>query len=568
MPKNNRSVSTRRRAAEEKTTTFKELKKEVESRRKKATNIETVVEKMDGQIEQNEEDNMAADEKGNSQPKFVREFDRKILNEEMTGEKDKKDWNEENETEHQRQQQHQRQQTNDGKDLIDKQNCDNLTDCDKEKQDVNTYLHTDKGPFIVHITEKVKSDREVVQEIHDVVIGLKLKRLKVKGIREVKKVSRRELKVIFDDKKAANDFLKGKIPEEIGVVAAIPRYNVNKVGIIFDIPVKYSEEYLKQNLEAEVPIVEVYRCQKKKIVDGKKTKEWMAANTVKVTFRGQAVPDEVVFGYSKRKVKPDVPLPTQCFNCIRFGHVNRFCKQEKPTCNNCGTQHEFSRDKPCERQMKCFHCHSDQHDGTSKNCPEYLRNVLIKETMFYGNVTFSEANEKFPMTRSQYRIAENTKEFPSLPNRGRGPAQEKERIEESFPRKTVQEIRKQYEDYVQLNGGKPVKPSPLEEKAETYSQVTKKQTTEEPQVSERIPRGDGRRQTGITLDQRGRDALDLITDLSYKLEVNSYDPSQRPQTAINNDLILIEVGRMITEFLNGAERRMVNHSQSDVDQDP
>lgn len=123
--------------------------------------------------------------------------------------------------------------------------------------------------------------------------------MKIVGILEIKKVSRKELKIIFSNKEAANAFLKGKAPTELGLNAYIPKYNVAKVGIIFDIPAKFSEKYLMDNLESELPITEISRCQKRKVINGSKTQDWIPANTVKVTFRGQGLPDEVTFGFSK-----------------------------------------------------------------------------------------------------------------------------------------------------------------------------------------------------------------------------------------------------------------------------
>lgn len=177
---------------------------------------------------------------------------------------------------------------------------------EKTDEVIDMYVDSDKGPYIVHLSEKMKTDKEIAQDIHDVIIGLKLKKLKVKGISEIKKVSRRELKVIFTNKELANEFLSGRSPKDLGVNAYIPKYNVTKVGIIFDIPTKFSEADLMDNLESELPIMEVYRCQKRKVENGNKTRDWIPANTIKVTFRGQSVPDEVIFGFSKRKVKPDV----------------------------------------------------------------------------------------------------------------------------------------------------------------------------------------------------------------------------------------------------------------------
>lgn len=200
------------------------------------------------------------------------------------------------------------------------------------------YIDSDKGPFVVHLSGVAIGDNEP-KDLHDVIIGHKLKQYNVKSIVEIKKVTRRELKVIFKEKAAANRFLKGDVPSRIGLKAYIPNYNILKTGIIFDIPAGYGEKFLLEEMSSSCPIVDVYRCQKRKFVNGERLNEWVPANTVKVTFRGQDVPDEVTFGYSVRKVKPDVPRVIQCNKCLRYGHPVKYCKQAEMNCVNCGTRH-------------------------------------------------------------------------------------------------------------------------------------------------------------------------------------------------------------------------------------
>lgn len=225
-------------------------------------------------------------------------------------------------------------------------------------------------------------------ELHDVSVGLQLKKHKVAGIEKLVQVTRREIKILFKDKA-----------------------NLEKVGIIFDVPTNYDEKALLDCLEAPLPIINIYRCQKRKIVNGNKTNDWIPANTIKVTFRGQQVPDEVNLGYSSRKVKPDVPRVLQCFKCMRFGHASKFCKQEKQTCKRCGYQHDVIQGTKCEKELRCFHCHSNEHDAGDKSCPEFIRNSLVKETMVFRNLTFSEANKEYPRTESSFRLAEKARSF-------------------------------------------------------------------------------------------------------------------------------------------------------------
>lgn len=432
------------------------------------------------------------------------------------------------------------------------------------------YLESDSGPYIVHLGEKARSDKTIEREIQDTIIGLKMKKLKVKGVMEVMKVNRRELKVIFKDKSSANDFLAGSMPQKLGVVAYIPKYNVSKVGLIFDIPTSFSEKQLMEEITSSVPIVEIYRCRKRRFLNGKRTDEWMDANTVKITFRCQSVPDEITFGYSKRKVKPDVPGVTQCFKCLRFGHVNKYCRQEESTCSHCGIQHV---ERPCQRTMKCFHCHSDKHGGTSKDCPEFLRNQLIKESMYFNNVTFFEANESFPRTESSYRLAEKQKEFPELVKK-LNPMMKKERVEASFPRKTVQDLKRQYCDYVQLNKGKkPVADSRQDE--QTYSQVASKSNEKvHDSTSKRegycIEKGDGRQSTRKNKrnedkdrNRRGDRAIELVQSLQFMMERAHTDQDQEHGSSITNDQTLLEIARMLMDFCYNKDREIVSYSDEE-----
>lgn len=400
--------------------------------------------------------------------------------------------------------------------------------------------------------------------------GMKLMKLRIEGIREVKKINRRELKVIFIDKKSANTFLIGPTPEVMQVKAFIPMYNIRKTGIVFDIPLEYEEGQLLDIIDSKLPIVNVFRCKKRKFVDRKKSKEWIPARTIRIVFRGQVLPDEISFGYSKRKVKPSVPNVIQCFNCQRFGHLSKFCRQENPTCLHCGIQHENpafrnnqQSQQQCFRPMKCFHCHSGEHDANFKECSEFLRNQLIKEAMYFQNLTFFEANDEFPRTQSKFRLAElETKsQFPHLPQR----RLREERVEESFPRKTASDLSKQYGDYLLLNQGK--KPSSSSNAgAQSYSAITKKPAKSivpsEPTAGS-TPKISGGKQasskpndmqliptlSGTALGDKSSEAIKFIDDLQLNLSSSYTDSSQPSSSTIDNDLLLIEIGNMVQDFL-------------------
>lgn len=136
-----------------------------------------------------------------------------------------------------------------------------------------SYLESDMGPYFVHLTIPNASRNETEEEPCDLSVGIKLKRWKVQGIRLITKISRREIKITFNDRNSANAFIKSNYSDELKLRAYIPKYNVEKTGIIYDINASYDEEQIMENLSTNVPIINVYRCMKKKVINGKKTKE-------------------------------------------------------------------------------------------------------------------------------------------------------------------------------------------------------------------------------------------------------------------------------------------------------
>lgn len=247
------------------------------------------------------------------------------------------------------------------------------TDYDKDDVDVDKYFSTDPGPFVVHLSRSDKSDQS---QVCDIKIGKILKDNNVRGLIQVKRIGKFLIKLFFNSYDVANDFLGSNLLKKIGCEASIPLANISKSGIIYDVPADYSIQYLKENIRSKLPVMDIFRFSKSLTnQDGTKTK--VAAKTIKVTFRGQFLPDEVDFFLSKRKVKPFVPIVTRCYKCLRFGHVQKYCKQAKVNCVNCGESHEGD----CDRPTKCFHCKSPHHRASDNECPEYSRNVLIKEAM-------------------------------------------------------------------------------------------------------------------------------------------------------------------------------------------
>lgn len=113
------------------------------------------------------------------------------------------------------------------------------------------------------------------------------------------------------------------------------------------------------------------------------------------------------------KVTPYVAPVTQCYACYRYGHTKAQCKSKTEICRRCGKTHDKS-DTECS--MRCVNCGGEDHEPTSRQCSERIRQQVIKQLMAYENLTYFDANEKIPK-KNENEYLYDQRNFPALPNR-------------------------------------------------------------------------------------------------------------------------------------------------------
>ena len=98
----------------------------------------------------------------------------------------------------------------------------------------------------------------------------------------------------------------------------------------------------------------------------KKDGESIKTNTLFVTFNTHTPPKELKIGNYILKVQMYIPNPLRCFNCQKFGHSKKFCKN-RLACWKCGGEpHDWSE---CTSETThCLNCKGD-HCASSKSCP-------------------------------------------------------------------------------------------------------------------------------------------------------------------------------------------------------
>ncbi|XP_053989629.1 uncharacterized protein LOC128882086 [Hylaeus volcanicus] len=191
----------------------------------------------------------------------------------------------------------------------------------------------------------------------------------------------------------------------------IPRRSEFRIGIIKEW--EYSLEEVKEETIAGQNIESFERLRKRKKVGY----EWVDTYMVIVKFRGTSLPTKLVImeGHVSLNVTPFVRNIRQCYQCLRFGHTKRFCREASSKCFNCGrTAHG-----ECSNPPKCSNC-EDDHSALNRQCPYAVLEKAINKLIAYKNMSFHEA-KSVAMTELNFKGNNNFRykeeDFPVLGQR-------------------------------------------------------------------------------------------------------------------------------------------------------
>lgn len=106
-------------------------------------------------------------------------------------------------------------------------------------------------------------------------------------------------------------------------------------GVIYCNELRYISEYeILEKLKTQkvTAIRKILRKQPSNAEDNK----FMPSETVLIiiTFATHKLPEQLRIGYEAVRVRPYIPQPLRCRNCLRFGHPTAACKSIE-TCTNC-----------------------------------------------------------------------------------------------------------------------------------------------------------------------------------------------------------------------------------------
>ncbi|KAH8266722.1 hypothetical protein KR018_001964, partial [Drosophila ironensis] len=145
-------------------------------------------------------------------------------------------------------------------------------------------------------------------------------------------------------------------------------------GIVYSNELRNIEEKeILEELKSQ-SVINVRKILKKDNNDKNKTTE---TGLIILTFSKITLPDKLWIGYEVVNIRPYIPPPMRCFNCLRFGHTSIYCKSPK-TCANCSERNHTTNNEQCTNTQTCINCKFEDdtikhHNAMDKSCPAFIK---------------------------------------------------------------------------------------------------------------------------------------------------------------------------------------------------
>ncbi|XP_043464554.1 uncharacterized protein LOC122499991 [Leptopilina heterotoma] len=267
------------------------------------------------------------------------------------------------------------------------------------------YENSNKGNCPVFLQRDPKSN-DASKDLNHVSVGKIIHNLYPGKVVGIYPSGRGKVRVIMNGGRAANQIVSDPTLKSKGLIAIIPSSFVTCQGIINNIGLDISTEEILENAEIignygkDCKIINALRFNRRKI-DEKNTVTFEPSTTVLLTFQGTTIPERVSIYKGSSPVRPYIPDPRMCMNCLRFGHIAKHCRS-KTRCQQCGGSAPHNDDtNPCTNASgppRCANC----------NGPHNLRQNNVQSSRFKKKFATTQLNIKCPLTKQ--RKSSNQKE--------------------------------------------------------------------------------------------------------------------------------------------------------------
>lgn len=223
--------------------------------------------------------------------------------------------------------------------------------------------------FLSHQTERQFSDKDRLAISHAI------RKYCVTGILHLKSINKYKIGITFDLSNNANVFLQNKkLLDEMGLKATIPAVDTEVTGVLTSVPTDLSNERISALIGSSRNVIQVRRFMRRVQSEGGAV-TYDPTQTVAVTFASTELPQYVYLDSWRHEVSCYVPPVKQCLQCMKFGHIAKYCKNEV-VCSICTDKHSFKMCKEDPKNAKCVNC-GGNHVSISNTCPQ--KKIKIEE---------------------------------------------------------------------------------------------------------------------------------------------------------------------------------------------
>lgn len=187
-----------------------------------------------------------------------------------------------------------------------------------------------------------------------------------KGVKYLRSMNKFKIAIYFEKASLANAFLNNStFLKDYQFKANIPAQSTEITGIIKNVPTNLTNKKIFTMLSSYKKIISVRRFTKRTKIDNNFILQPL--QTVAITFATSVLPDYVDLEGWRHDITAYVPPVKQCFRCLRYGHLAKFCKNSE-RCSICKEEHSFKVCTTPIEKAKCFHCDGN-HVSISAQCP-------------------------------------------------------------------------------------------------------------------------------------------------------------------------------------------------------
>ena len=132
----------------------------------------------------------------------------------------------------------------------------------------------------------------------------------------------------------------------------------------------------------------------------------------KLAFDSLICPESVKIYEEHRffRIREYIPPPLRCFNCQKYEHASRSCRNKKTVCQRCGEEGHQNKTliqgnlvQTCRNERRCLHC-GQGHEAGYWKCPLHVNFQKVNELMTLQKISRQEAKARvFPGSGRQTR---------------------------------------------------------------------------------------------------------------------------------------------------------------------